>query len=100
LNQVEGEDSGLRATNPICLCLIERVVRSRRLFPPRTTADPQIVADEIVRIVNLPPGTRPRRSVADGSDWGAEIINGASEELRLRLARRMNIAGLLGSIQR
>jgi hypothetical protein len=28
------------------------------------------------------------------------ILNGAAEELRLRLARRMNITGLLGSIQR
>ena len=50
--------------------------------------------------MELPPGTRPRRSVADGSDWGAETLNGASEELRLRLARRMNITGLLGSVQR
>lgn len=57
--------------------------------------DPQIVADEIVRIVDLPPGARPRRAIADGSDYGAEILNGAAEQLRLRLARRMNITGLL-----
>lgn len=68
-----------------------------RLFPDGVSADPQIVADEIVRIIGLPPGTRPHRAVADGSDYGAEILNGAGEELRLRLARRMGITGLLTS---
>ena len=70
---------------------------TERLFPSGTSADPQIVADEIVRLVELPAGTRPRRAVADGSDYGAEILNGAGEELRLRLARRMGITALLGS---
>lgn len=68
---------------------------TERLMVNGISADPQIVADEIVRVVNLPAGTRPRRTVADGSDYGAEIINGAAEELRLRLAHRMGIEGLL-----
>jgi NAD(P)-dependent dehydrogenase (short-subunit alcohol dehydrogenase family) len=68
---------------------------TRRLFPDGTVADPQIVADEIARIVSLQPGTRPRRTVADGSDYGAELVNGAAEELRLRLARRMHLGALL-----
>jgi hypothetical protein len=60
-----------------------------------SSADPQIVADEIVRVTDLPAGQRPRRTIADGSDYGAEIINGATEELRLRLAKRMGITDLL-----
>lgn len=68
---------------------------TEKLFGAGASADPQIVADEIVRIVDLPAGTRPRRAIADGSDYGAEIINGAAEELRLRLARRMGITDLL-----
>lgn len=71
---------------------------TERLFadgPQGPGNDPQIVASEIVRIVNLPVGNRPRRAVADGSDYGAEIVNGAAEELRLRLARRMGVTGLL-----
>lgn len=68
---------------------------TERLFDGRSPADPQIVADEMVRIIGLPSGTRPRRAIADGSDYGAEIANGAAEELRLRLARRMHITGLL-----
>ncbi|MGJ6969725.1 hypothetical protein ACSDR0_48405 [Streptosporangium sp. G11] len=54
----------------------------------------KIVADEIVRVVGLPAGQRPRRTVADGFDYGAEITNGAAEEPRLRLARRMDLTGL------
>ncbi|MFT3889026.1 MAG: SDR family NAD(P)-dependent oxidoreductase [Arachnia sp.] len=67
---------------------------TERLMVGDVTADPQIVADEIVRIVGLPRGQRPRRAVADDSDYGAEILNGAAEELRLRLARRMGIMSL------
>ncbi|MBE3013202.1 hypothetical protein IL992_29050 [Microbispora sp. NEAU-D428] len=33
--------------------------------------------------------------VADGFDYGAEVVNGAAEELRLRLARRMGVTSLL-----
>ncbi|AUA08023.1 SDR family NAD(P)-dependent oxidoreductase [Streptomyces sp. SID8382] len=68
---------------------------TERLMVDGVSADPQIVADEIVRIVDLPEGRRPRRAVADGSDYGAEIVNGAAEELRLRLARRMGVTTLL-----
>jgi NAD(P)-dependent dehydrogenase (short-subunit alcohol dehydrogenase family) len=73
---------------------------TERLFAPGTTGDPQIVADEILRIVDLEPRTRPRRTAADSSDYGAEIINGAAEELRLRLARRMQLTDLLAGEQR
>ncbi|MFB4284786.1 SDR family NAD(P)-dependent oxidoreductase [Nonomuraea sp. MTCD27] len=39
-----------------------------------------------------------RRAVADGSDHGGEIVNGAAQELRLRLARRMGVTALLDRI--
>lgn len=42
---------------------------------------------------------RPRRTVADGSDYGAEITNGAAEEPRLRLAHRMRGSGLLAACE-
>ncbi|MFF4346209.1 SDR family NAD(P)-dependent oxidoreductase [Streptomyces sp. NPDC001530] len=71
---------------------------TERLMVNGVSADPQIVADEIARVVGLPAGQRPRRTVADGSDYGAEIINGAAEELRLRLAHRMGVTGLLGRL--
>jgi hypothetical protein len=34
---------------------------TKRMFPNGISADPQIVADEIVRTVDLAKGTRPRR---------------------------------------
>ncbi|WP_431967329.1 SDR family NAD(P)-dependent oxidoreductase [Actinacidiphila sp. bgisy160] len=71
---------------------------TERMMINAISADPQIVADEIVRVVGLPAGQRPRRTVADASDYGAEIINGAAEELRLRLARRMGVTDLLGRL--
>lgn len=67
---------------------------TERLMVNGISADPQIVADEMVRIIELPHGQRPHRAIADGSDYGAEILNGAAEELRLRLARRMGITAL------
>lgn len=74
---------------------------TERLMVNGVSADPQMVADEIVRIVGLPRGSRPRRAVADGADYGAEILNAAAEELRLRLARRMGITTLteLGGVR-
>ncbi|MFD7991432.1 hypothetical protein [Streptomyces mexicanus] len=71
---------------------------TERMMVGGVSADPQIVADEVVRVVGLPAGSRPRRTVADGSDYGAEIINDAAEELRLRLARRMGVTPLLDRI--
>lgn len=67
---------------------------TERLMVNGVSADPQMVADEMVRIISMPRGSRPRRAVADGSDYGAEIANGAAEELRIRLARRMGITAL------
>lgn len=93
---VSPKDTGRTSDYARLLPYVERNgVDTRRMFPTEKSADPQIVADEIVRIVNLPEGTRPRRAIADGSDYGAEIVNGAAEQLRLRLARRMHLTDLL-----
>lgn len=93
------------AATGVAYCRVQPFIESnlvdtQRMFPNGVSADPQIVADEIVRIVDLPPGARPRRAIADGSDYGTEIVNGAAEQLRLRLARRMNITGLLAQNDR
>lgn len=58
-------------------------------------ADPQAVADDVVRIVNLPHGMRPARSVIDFvGDGAAEVIE-LSEQLRIDFAQRIGIADLL-----
>ena len=58
-------------------------------------ADPQAVADEIVRIVGMPAGTRPMRSVVDFVGDGAAEVFEVSERVRIEFARRIGMADLL-----
>jgi len=58
-------------------------------------ADPQAVADEIVRIVGLPIGQRPMRSVIDFVNDGAAEVLEVSERVRIDFAKRIGIADLL-----
>lgn len=58
-------------------------------------ADPKAVADEIVRIVNLPAGSRPARSVIDFIGDGAKEVIELAEERRIDFARRIGISDLL-----
>ena len=67
--------------------------RLSALMPPN--ADPQAVADEIARIVSLPAGTRPFRSVVDFIDDGATAVTEVAERVRETFAHRIGIADLL-----
>jgi NAD(P)-dependent dehydrogenase (short-subunit alcohol dehydrogenase family) len=58
-------------------------------------ADPQAVADEIVRIVGLPSGARPMRSVIDFVGDGAREALEVSERVRIEFARRIGMGDLL-----
>jgi NAD(P)-dependent dehydrogenase (short-subunit alcohol dehydrogenase family) len=67
--------------------------RLSALTPPN--ADPQAVADEIARVVGLPAGTRPFRSVIDFVGDGAEEVTAVAERARIEFAHRIGIADLL-----
>ena len=58
-------------------------------------ADPQAVADDIVRIVGLPAGTRPMRSLIDFVGDGAAEVFEVSERVRIDFARRIGMGDLL-----
>jgi NAD(P)-dependent dehydrogenase (short-subunit alcohol dehydrogenase family) len=58
-------------------------------------ADPQAVADEVTRIVGLPHGQRPFRSVVDFLDDGAAAVTEVAERVRVDFAERIGIADLL-----
>lgn len=58
-------------------------------------ADPQAVADEMVRIVNLPAGQRPFRAVVDFINDGAAEVTAVAERVRQEFAERIGIADLL-----
>ena len=58
-------------------------------------ADPLAVAEEMTRIVNLPAGRRPFRSVIDFIDDGAGAVTEVAERVREDFAQRIGIADLL-----
>lgn len=67
--------------------------RLAALMPPE--ADPQAVADAVVRVVGLPHGQRPFRTVVDFLDDGAAAVTEVAEQVRKTFARRIGIDDLL-----
>ncbi|MFH9330028.1 SDR family NAD(P)-dependent oxidoreductase [Streptomyces althioticus] len=65
------------------------------LFRDGIDADPAAVADEIVRIVDLPRGNRPSRSVVDFTDAGVEQVNEAGDTAQRNYLTRMGFGELL-----
>lgn len=65
------------------------------LFTPGVDANPQAVADEFVRIVSLPTGSRPFRSVVDFSNAHVEEGNVLLWKLQEDYLTRMGFANLL-----
>ncbi len=59
-------------------------------------ADPEEVAREIARVVDLPKGARPFRIHVDPLDDGSEEVSVVADEVRERFYRRFGIEDLLG----
>jgi NAD(P)-dependent dehydrogenase (short-subunit alcohol dehydrogenase family) len=60
-------------------------------------ADVKAVADEIVRIVNLPAGDRPFRSHVDPSKDGSEVVSAVADRVRAEFYHRVGIEDLPSS---
>ncbi|GLS22360.1 short-chain dehydrogenase/reductase [Labrys miyagiensis] len=58
-------------------------------------ADPEEVAREVVRVVDLPSGKRPFRVHIDPVDDGAEVVNRLADRIRAEFLRRIDLADLL-----
>jgi NAD(P)-dependent dehydrogenase (short-subunit alcohol dehydrogenase family) len=58
-------------------------------------ADPDEVAREIVRVVDIPLGRRPFRVHVDPSQDGAEIVNAVADRMRREMYRNIGLADLL-----
>src|SRR6201993_1165396 len=58
-------------------------------------ADALDVAKAIVKVVDMPFGTRPFRMHIDPANDGAEIVNGVADRARAELLRNMRLADLL-----
>lgn len=68
---------------------------TKSLFTPGTEADPVVVAEEITRILALPYGERPFRSVVDLTNSRVEEANAAVTEARTDFVRRMGFGEVL-----
>jgi len=66
-----------------------------RLFRPDVDADPVTVADEITRILALPDGTRPFRTVVDFTDSGVEEVNRLMRQAQESFVTRLGFGQLL-----
>ncbi len=58
-------------------------------------ADALDVAKAIVKVVNMPFGTRPLRVHIDPADDGAEVVNGVADRVRKELLHNMGLSDLL-----
>ena len=65
------------------------------LFADQADNDPQTVADEIKRILRLPYGQRPFRSVVDGTHSGVEDVNAVLDAKRAEFTARLGFGDLL-----
>ncbi|MFE9328390.1 SDR family oxidoreductase [Nocardia sp. NPDC052278] len=73
-----------------------RIALDKRLadiVPPGS--DPQAVADEIARVVDLPFGERPFRSHIDPSRDGSAVVTAVADRIRHEFYHRVGIADLL-----
>ncbi|TDC39362.1 SDR family NAD(P)-dependent oxidoreductase [Micromonospora sp. 15K316] len=65
------------------------------LFTPGVDAHPRAVAEEITRILALPAGTRPFRSVVDFTDAGVERVNEMLRRAQEEFITRLGLGELL-----
>lgn len=70
----------------------------QRLFRPGQDAPVQGVADEIARVLALAAGQRPRRTMVDYSDYGAEAVNAVAEAQTSRLFHLIGYEHLLTTV--
>lgn len=58
-------------------------------------ADISEVAEEIVRLIELPPGRRPFRVHVDPSRDGSEVVSAVADRVRAEFLRRVGLEDLL-----
>ncbi len=73
--------------------MTELPARLEALIP--TDADVARVADEVVRIVDLPAGTRPFRSHVDPSRDGSAVVSAVADRIRTEFYHRLGLSDLL-----
>ncbi|MDQ0380935.1 SDR family oxidoreductase [Amycolatopsis thermophila] len=90
-----GDEGRTRAYAELDPLLERNEAATESLFPPDVDAHPRAVAEEITRILALPAGTRPFRSVVDFSNAGVEKVNELAREVQEEFVNRMGFGELL-----
>jgi NAD(P)-dependent dehydrogenase (short-subunit alcohol dehydrogenase family) len=82
---------------PIDPLVARNEAATNRLFTSGVSADPQTVADEIVRILRLPVGQKPLRSVVDFTNSHVDQVNEVVLAEQRDFLSRMGFAELLSA---
>ena len=95
-NASRGTDEHVAAQYAALDPLIARThTAHEQLLAPGTTADAQDVADEIRRILALPAGAKPFRSVVDAAQAGVDHVMAFSDLTREAFVRRLGFTETL-----
>jgi hypothetical protein len=91
-------DKAARAWHtPIDSLVARNEAATNGLFTSGVSADPQTVADEIVRLLRLPVGQKPLRSVVDFTNSHVDHVNGVVLAEQRDFLSRMGFAELLSA---
>jgi NAD(P)-dependent dehydrogenase (short-subunit alcohol dehydrogenase family) len=100
-NASRASDQAVTAAYAALEPLVERNEEATAgLFEENADADPVAVADEITRVLALPRGSRPSRTVVDFTKAGVEHANEVNEEAQRDFLTRMGFAELLRTTTR
>jgi NAD(P)-dependent dehydrogenase (short-subunit alcohol dehydrogenase family) len=95
-NATRAEDDSINEAYAFLDPLVERNTEATEsLFDPNVDADPISVAEEIARILELPFGQRPFRSVIDFTQANINDANVVIERIRREFVTRMGFGQLL-----
>ncbi len=95
-NASKATDERVSAQYAVLDPLVERTHEAHeQLFAPGTTADPRDVAEEIRRILALPVGDKPFRSVVDAAHAGVDHVMAFSDLTREAFVRRLGFGETL-----
>lgn len=95
-NASKATDERVSAQYAVLDPLVERTHEAHeQLFAPGRTADPHDVAEEIRRILALPVGDKPFRSVVDAAHAGVDHVMAFSDLTREAFVRRLGFGETL-----
>lgn len=95
-NASHASDTAVTAAYSVLDPLVERNERATAaLVRPGIDPDPQVVADEIARVLALPRGQKPFRTVVDFTEAGVDHVMAFADLTRAAFVRRLGFGATL-----